>query len=365
MLDYGKVTDTIYKRSVKKVIEKYISGAGENGLHIRDVMHFPESRDKRIVTASATLSGKTLAAAAAHSEVNPSAAADETNRLKGADKVNCLAAAGAVHLAVNRLAAAGGRAQAVTVHLLVPTELPEKSIKALIGAAVESCEKLHIASVQADVTAVGGLTEPVVTVTAMGEAGGLFESEKAEADQDIIMAGYAGDYGAAKLAFAKQAELERHFNPVFLSPVLDADYTGDAISAVPAAEAAAAAGVRTMYACGEGGVYAAVWEMAENAGLGARIQLKEVPLKQETVEICDYFNISPYQLMSVGAVLLTATHGQKVLAELAAAGIPAVIIGHLTDDNDRVVLNEEEVRFLEPFRYESLNHAEQRNVDSE
>lgn len=48
---------------------------------------------------------------------------------------------------------------------------------------------------------------------------------------------------------------------------------------------------------------------------------------------------------------------QKVLAELAAAGIPAVIIGHLTDDNDRVVLNEEEVRFLEPFRYESLNQA--------
>ena len=51
--------------------------------------------------------------------------------------------------------------------------------------------------------------------------------------------------------------------------------------------------------------------------LGARIQLKKVPLKQETVEICDYFNISPYQLLSVGAVLLTATW-PKVLAELAA-----------------------------------------------
>ena len=171
------------------------------------------------------------------------------------------------------------------------------------------------------------------------------------------MAGYTGGYGAAKLTFANEAELENHFNSVFLSPILEADYAGDAISTVKVVEAAAAAGVRTMYACGEGGVYSAVWELAENAGLGARIQLKKVPLKQETVEICDYFNISPYQLLSVGAVLLTATHGQKVLAELAAAGIPAVIIGHLTDDNDRVVLNEEEVRFLEPFRYESLNQA--------
>ena len=56
-------------------------------------------------------------------------------------------------------------------------------------------------------------------------------------------------------------------------------------------------------------------------------------------------------------MLLTATHGQKVLAELAAAGIPAVIIGTQNDDNDRVVVNDEEVRFLEPFRYESLNQA--------
>ena len=48
------------------------------------------------------------------------------------------------------------------------------------------------------------------------------------------MAGYAGDYGAAKLAFAGQAELERHFNLYFLSPVMEADYTGDTISAVSA-----------------------------------------------------------------------------------------------------------------------------------
>lgn len=327
MLDCGKVTDTIYKRSVRKVIERKVSGAVSKGDDIRDISHFKSRSGNPMAAATAVLSGDDLASA------------------------------GAVHLAVNRLAAAGSCPSSVNIQFIVPEELSEKSIKELVGAAAESCEKLQITSVQADVTAAEGLKEPVITVMASGEAGSLFEAEKACADQDIIMAGYAGGYGAAKLTFANEEELEKHFNPVFLSPILEADYTGDAISAVKAVETAADAGVRTMYACGEGGVYSAVWELAENAGLGARIQLKEVPLKQETVEVCDYFNISPYQLLSVGAVLLTATHGQKVLAELAAAGIPAVIIGHLTDDNDRVVLNEEEVRFLEPFRYESLNQA--------
>ncbi len=327
MLDCGKVTDTIYKRSVRKVIERKAPGAVSQSGGIRDTGRFESQAGGQIAAATAVLSGEHLAAA------------------------------GAVHLAVNRLAAAGSRPSSINMQFIVPEDLPEKSIKELVGAAAECCEKLQIASVQGDVTAAAGLKEPVITVMASGEAGSLFEAEKAGADQDIIMAGYAGGYGAAKLTFANEKELEKHFNPVFLSPILEADYTGDAVSAVKAVETAAAAGVKTMYACGEGGVYSAVWELAENAGLGARIQLKEVPLQQETVEVCDYFNISPYQLLSVGAVLLTATHGQKVLAELAAAGIPAVIIGHLTDDNDRVVLNEEEVRFLEPFRYESLNQA--------
>ena len=30
MLDYGKVTDTIYKRSVRKVIERNVPGAGDD-----------------------------------------------------------------------------------------------------------------------------------------------------------------------------------------------------------------------------------------------------------------------------------------------------------------------------------------------
>ena len=134
----------------------------------------------------------------------------------------------------------------VNIQIIVPEDLSEKSIKELVGAAAESCEKLQIASVQADVTAAAGLKEPMITVMASGESGSLFESEKACADQDIIMAGYTGGYGAAKLTFANEAELENHFNSVFLSPILEADYTGDAISTVKAVETAAAAGVRTM-----------------------------------------------------------------------------------------------------------------------
>ena len=197
-----------------------------------------------------------------------------------------------MHLAVNRLAAAGAYALAANIQLIVSAELPEKSIKALMGSVSESCGKLHITSVQADVAAVPGLTETVITATAIGEAGGFLNRKRPRRTRIL-------SWLVMQAIMVRQSWLlpvRQSWSGIlilyFLSPVMEADYTGDTISAVSAVKAAAAAGVRSMYACGEGGVYTAVWELAENAGLGARIQLKEVPLRQETVEICDYFNIS-------------------------------------------------------------------------
>ena len=55
MLDYGKVTDTIYKRSVRKVIERNVPGAGDDRIGGRDILYFAADSDKAMLTASATL----------------------------------------------------------------------------------------------------------------------------------------------------------------------------------------------------------------------------------------------------------------------------------------------------------------------
>ena len=60
MLDYGKVTDTIYKRSVRKVIERNVPGAGDDHIGGRDILYFAADSDKAMLTASATLTGNQL-----------------------------------------------------------------------------------------------------------------------------------------------------------------------------------------------------------------------------------------------------------------------------------------------------------------
>ena len=46
-----------------------------------------------------------------------------------------------------------------------------------------------------------------------------------------------------------------------------------------------------------------------------------------------------------------------LLKALKEAGIPAAVIGRITDSNDRILINEEETRFLEPNRVDEYEKA--------
>jgi hydrogenase expression/formation protein HypE len=56
-------------------------------------------------------------------------------------------------------------------------------------------------------------------------------------------------------------------------------------------------------------------------------------------------------------MLMAAEDGNLLVRELEKAGIPATIIGKATAGNDRVLLNEEERRFLEPPKADELYKA--------
>ena len=71
-------------------------------------------------------------------------------------------------------------------------------------------------------------------------------------------------------------------------------------------------------------------------------------------EICEFFGINPYELISSGSMLMAAADGNLLVNELKKAGIPATIIGKATAGNDRVLLNEDERRFLEPPKTDEL-----------
>ena len=84
-----------------------------------------------------------------------------------------------------------------------------------------------------------------------------------------------------------------------------------------------------------------------------RAELRKLPIRQETVEITELFDLDPYRMDSKGAVLIGTFHGMELTEELKRAGIPATVIGRVSKGPERILYNQEIKRYIEkPARTE-------------
>ncbi len=90
-----------------------------------------------------------------------------------------------------------------------------------------------------------------------------------------------------------------------------------------------------------------MWEISRQLGVGLHVDLKKIPVLQETIEVCEFFELNPYQLMSGGALLMLTQNGEALVQTLEENGIPAAMIGTTYAGNDKVIYNDEETRFLD------------------
>lgn len=99
-------------------------------------------------------------------------------------------------------------------------------------------------------------------------------------------------------------------------------------------------------AVGEGGIFASLWNLGVELKCGLEVDIKKIPLFQENIEICNYFDINPYMLFCGDCILFADTEAENLVETLNEAGIQSSIIGRLTSNNDRVIVNSDERRFL-------------------
>lgn len=259
----------------------------------------------------------------------------------------------AIQITVNDLAGSGAEPIGVMLTMLLPENASEEELKTVMSQVESACEKNHIQVMGGHTEVTKAVNQIVISVTGVAKVkeGGLISTASAEPDMDILVTKWIGIEGTAILAKEREAELSTRYAKPFIESAKAFDRY---LSVLPEAATAVKSGVAAMHDITEGGVFGALWELAEASGVGLEIDLKKIPLKQETVEICEYFGISPYELISSGSMLMAAKDGNRLVMELQKAGIPAVIIGKATAGNDRILRNEDETRYLEPPKTDEL-----------
>ena len=280
------------------------------------------------------------------------------------------AAKRAVYGAVNSMLAAGAAPKAISLSILMPEEAEEKQLKALMKEIDSLCMQENIlvlsghtavspyvSTLILSVTAMGSITENRKDITANREnntankesiedsKGNTKQITVVNADLDLVVAGTVGREGAAMLAAEYAKRLEERYAPSYIEA---AKHLFDDGSMTVVADILQEKEVVSVHDVREGGIFAALWEMAAAANVGLSIDLKNIPIKQHTIEVCEYFNLNPYMLRSGGTLLLACANGARIVEQLKNAGVEAAVIGQTTEGNDRLIRYDDEARFLEP-----------------
>lgn len=267
-----------------------------------------------------------------------------------------LAAHRAVYGAVNSLAAANADPVGMVPIILMPKETEEQCLKRLMQEIDSLCRQEamyclaghtavspHVDTLILSVTAVGKKKVPVEKNSNEKEL--LWTEKTVHPDRDIVVAGTVGREGAAMLAWEREEELCTRYPKFFIE---EAKHIFEDASMKKAADLARKAGASYVHAIGEGGIFAGLWELSTVGKVGMCIELKEIPIKQHTIEVCEYFHLNPYMLYSGGTLLLVCDHGERTVAALRQEGIPAAVVGRTTSGNDKIIRYDDEVRYLEP-----------------
>lgn len=259
---------------------------------------------------------------------------------------NSLSAALAVYKAGNNMACSGAILIAVTVSMTLPVEFQESELKAYMKAMDDAAEKLQVEIAGGDTRISENVQVPILTVTGIGRvsAENSMEERKVCAGQELVVSKWIGMEGALLIANAKEEELQNRYPYAMLDRVMAMEHE---MTVLLEAATAVKSEVSAMHDLSEGGILGGLWEFAGKHGVGLEIDIKKIPVKQEVIEICEYFELNPYALRSGGSLLMAVNNGSNLVWELNKLGIEASVIGRITDGNDRIIRNQEETRYLD------------------
>lgn len=174
----------------------------------------------------------------------------------------------------------------------------------------------------------------------------------------IVFCGYAGLKGTLRLIREYYNDLSRYFNKIYLESIEEhiksRGYYGRYLSPIynnrPESEPV---DINSIFAgfndrivdVGEGGVLKAVYMLAKSCGFGFEIEIKKINTIQICIEICEYFGINIYRLLSEGKLLISEDP-ISVCKLLEKKGVVTQIVGHLSENPDKLIVDKENIEYV-------------------
>ena len=277
----------------------------------------------------------------------------------------------ALHILVSDAVTSGLKPKYLSIDLNLPMEITKEQLNIVWDVIHNECERLGISIICGHTARYDNCHYPMVggaTVLCVGGKDEYVTPNMAKVgDKIIITKGPAIEASGIFAAMFPQI-MEKEFGPDFAQKAQGIFYK---MSAVEDALTAVSIGVRdngvtSMHDATECGVWGGLYELAQAANLGVRVEKESIVVEDCIPEICRYFGIDPYASISEGSLIISCRphKAQTIVDALDQKDINASIVGELIDPQNGMILVENgkekklEHPIVDPFWkafYDALN----------
>lgn len=243
--------------------------------------------------------------------------------------------------ALNNFSCSGGELQGVRITILLPEDVAESEIKDYMKEIYALSEEYQIQILGGHTKISSSCSGTEFVVTALGTAEQRIVRDKVCPGDDIVMVGYAGCYGTDLLAKRLLSEKTENATVTRMSEsyIRSAQVPHGQICIYNNVKSIPDGMAKYIHDISYGGVYGALSQLATHCRKGIRVDGNRIPIRQETIELCEHYGKNPYMLEGTGAFLAVSGEENRLAEKLRELGLPAEQIGKITEDNNRIVVH--------------------------
>lgn len=244
----------------------------------------------------------------------------------------------------NDLATMGATPKWFLATVLLPARSTTSSVTRLFEQLNTTCRRLRVSLCGGHSEITDAVTRPVVVGCLLGECapGKIVTAAGARIGDAVLLTKGLAIEAVSILARERADEIIRRHGARFLARCRRY-LTDPGLSVLKEAQVAlAAGGVHAMHDPTEGGLSSALYEMAEAAGVGLRIDADRIQILPEAAQLCADFGLNPFGSISSGALLICTAPAfeRRTVVRLRQARIPVARIGTVVPKRKGVTLLE-------------------------
>lgn len=213
----------------------------------------------------------------------------------------------AVHINANDIVTTG----AIPKWFLATILLPEKEendllVKDIFNQISNACNSLGISLVGGHTEVTYGINRPIVSGTMIGviQKNDLIRQDGIQDNDDILLTKGVPIEGISIIAHEFEEKLKEFLDEKELKSAKDFLFTPGISVYKDAVIAKECGGVHAMHDPTEGGLYAALWEMAKASNISLYINSCDISIPLVGKKITSYFNLNPMKTIASGALLI-------------------------------------------------------------